>query len=158
MTVNRRWLLALAVAVASCGPITTSEPVPSGCVRVGGKTVRFECSTATPIPVMTTLAPRPTHTVSRSRSRTVYSGGARVEGSDVWARLAACESSNGRDSSNGKYHGYFQVIIETWRSHGGGPRDPHTYTYEEQREIAIRIWRDRGWQPWPACSRKLGLR
>lgn len=75
----------------------------------------------------------------------------------MWRALANCESSDGRDSATGKYHGFFQFDLDSWRRAGGPAGDPHTFSYEVQRQVA-QAWQAKvGWGAWPTCARKLGL-
>ncbi len=70
---------------------------------------------------------------------------------DKAARVCRCESrGNPRIvSRNGLYAGLFQFSRATWQSVGGGdPFDPATNS-----ERAYRLWRRRGWKPWPVCGR-----
>ncbi|HST65960.1 MAG TPA: transglycosylase family protein, partial [Mycobacteriales bacterium] len=60
------------------------------------------------------------------------------------------------NTGNG-YYGAYQFDAGTWRAYGG-KRLPHQNSKAEQDRIAKRLYADRGWSPWPACSRKLGLR
>lgn len=76
---------------------------------------------------------------------------------DVWSRLRNCESSDGRSSPSGRYHGYFQFSQATWNSMGG-KGNPGAASYEEQLMRAKKLQAQSGWGQWPACSRKLGLR
>jgi len=67
------------------------------------------------------------------------------------AKVCRCESGgNPRAVSRNKlYAGLFQFSRETWVSVGGGdPFDPATSS-----EHAHRLWRRRGWKPWPVCGR-----
>lgn len=76
---------------------------------------------------------------------------------DVWGRLRNCESSDGRSSASGRYHGYFQFDQQTWNSVGGSG-NPGAASYDEQLMRAKMLQARRGWGPWPACSKALGLR
>lgn len=108
----------------------------------------------TPIPVEKIRKPRKAIKYLAKRDKGVI-----VAGDDVWDALARCESSDGRDSANGKYHGYFQMLPDTARKLGGLKGDPSNYSYEEQKAAAKRIQQKAGFRSqWPACSRKLGLR
>lgn len=78
-------------------------------------------------------------------------------GDDVWARLRACESSDGRSSASGRYHGYFQFSMATWRQ-AGGTGHPMDHSYEHQKAIAKSWLAKTSWAQWPSCSRQLGLR
>lgn len=86
-----------------------------------------------------------------ARSRRTTSGG-------VWDLLAACEASgNPRAvSPSGLYRGLYQFDLETWRS-VGMTGDPIDYPAAVQLEAAKRLHARRGWKPWPACAKKLGL-
>jgi hypothetical protein len=76
---------------------------------------------------------------------------------DTWAQLRMCESS-GRyavNTGNG-YYGAYQFDLRTWHGLGysGLPSDAPPAV---QDEAAQKLYQQRGWQPWPACSVKLGL-
>lgn len=76
---------------------------------------------------------------------------------DVWGRLRGCESSDGRSSPDGLYHNWFQFDVPTW--HGvGGQGHPRDASYPEALKRAKILQANRGWAPWPSCSRQLGLR
>lgn len=78
---------------------------------------------------------------------------------DVWWDLAGCETGykyNNPNTGNG-YFGFFQFDLQTWRS-VGGPGYPHHHSYEVQKQYAQKLQAARGWDPWPYCSKKLGLR
>lgn len=70
---------------------------------------------------------------------------------EFWRALSGCESSDGRDSSNGSFHGFFQFMLSSWQG-AGGTGDPHVWTWEEQ------LWRAKVWasktnpySQWPVC-------
>lgn len=98
-------------------------------------------------------APVSTKTRSAPRTASTPSSG----GSDVWARLAQCESGGTNANTGNGYYGYFQFHPRTWRSVGmsGLPTD---HDYGTQLAAAQRLQARSGWGQWPACSRKLGLR
>lgn len=79
----------------------------------------------------------------------------------TWDRLAQCESS-GRWNYNGAsgYDGGLQFLPRTWTAFGGG--DFAQYAYQasraEQIVVAERVLAVQGWNAWPACSKKLGIR
>ena len=74
-----------------------------------------------------------------------------------FARLRGCESGGryGTNTGNG-YYGAYQFDLGTWHSlgYGGNPAAAGPST---QDAAAHQLQADRGWQPWPACSRALGL-
>jgi resuscitation-promoting factor RpfA len=76
---------------------------------------------------------------------------------DTWAKLRACESTNNYSVNTGNgYYGAYQFNLQTWRGLGyaGLPSDAAPAV---QDQAAQRLYASRGWQPWPACSAKLGL-
>ena len=78
----------------------------------------------------------------------------------TWDRLARCESGGNWHINTGNgYYGGLQFSYGTWLSNGGGKYASRAdkATKREQIAVAERLLRNRGWAPWPACSRKLGL-
>jgi len=76
---------------------------------------------------------------------------------DDFARLRVCESGNRYTANTGNgYYGAYQFNLQTWRGQGltGLPSDASPAV---QDAAAANLQAQRGWQPWPACSRKLGL-
>jgi len=74
-----------------------------------------------------------------------------------FARLAQCESGgNYRINTGNGYYGAYQFDLSTWRSVGFSGR-PDQASRATQDEAARRLQAARGWSPWPACARKLGL-
>jgi murein DD-endopeptidase MepM/ murein hydrolase activator NlpD len=100
----------------------------------------------------------------------VYSGGQSVAraaapapaaGSGVWDQLAQCESGGNWSINTGNgYQGGLQFDPGTWTGNGGGAYAPtaNQATREQQIAIAEKIQAGRGFNPWPACADKLGLR
>jgi Transglycosylase-like domain len=82
--------------------------------------------------------------------------------SGVWARLAQCESTGDwrAISRGGTYRGGLQFDQQTWADYGGlaYASSAHLATPAQQIAVAERLRAARGFQPWPACSRRLGLR
>lgn len=80
--------------------------------------------------------------------------------SPVWTRLAQCESTGRWGIANPPYYGGLQFDLPTWRAYGGlgyAPR-PDLASPSAQIAVAERLRASRGFAPWPACSRALGLR
>jgi hypothetical protein len=76
---------------------------------------------------------------------------------DDFARLRQCESGGNyrADTGNG-YYGAYQFDLRTW--HGLGYSGyPDNAAPGTQDAAAHRLQASRGWSPWPACARKLGL-
>ncbi|MEA2703689.1 MAG: resuscitation-promoting factor RpfA [Actinomycetota bacterium] len=77
---------------------------------------------------------------------------------DVWGQLRECEASGDYGLNDGSgYYGAYQFDLSTWQGLGydGYPNEASAAV---QDEAARQLQSQRGWQPWPACSRKLGLR
>jgi resuscitation-promoting factor RpfA len=78
----------------------------------------------------------------------------------TWDRLARCESGGNWHINTGNgYYGGLQFSYGTWLSNGGGKYASRAdkATKAEQIAVAERLLDNRGWAPWPACARKLGL-
>jgi hypothetical protein len=80
----------------------------------------------------------------------------------VWDVLAGCESTHNWQavSRGGTYRGGLQFDQPTWRAYGGLAFAPSAHLASKGQQIAIaeRLRAARGFQPWPVCSRRLGLR
>lgn len=78
---------------------------------------------------------------------------------EPWKSLAMCESSLRPDvvSKTGKYHGLFQFDQRSW-AYVGGTGKPSRATVREQFVRAKALKKIQGWEAWPTCSRKLGLK
>lgn len=76
---------------------------------------------------------------------------------DVWEQLRICEAGGDytRNSGNG-YYGAYQYDLSTWGNYGGYS-SPHLAPPAVQDAKAHDTQAARGWSPWPACARKLGL-
>jgi hypothetical protein len=76
---------------------------------------------------------------------------------DDFARLRQCESGNNYRANTGNgYYGAYQFDLRTWQGRGYSGY-PHQASPATQDKAAHELQADRGWQPWPACARKLGL-
>ena len=85
---------------------------------------------------------------------------ARTADSNVWDRLARCESRGNWSSNVGTFDGGLQFHPRTWKAYGGTRYAPsaNQATREQQIAVAERVLARQGWRAWPACSRRLGLR
>lgn len=73
------------------------------------------------------------------------------------ARLRQCESGgNYANKNNATYRGAYQFGYVTW-ANNGGYYDPADAPPALQDAAAKSLYERRGWQPWPACSKSLGL-
>ena len=76
---------------------------------------------------------------------------------DTWAQLRACESSGNYATNTGNgFYGAYQFDVQTWRGLGY-PGVASQAPPAVQDQAAQRLYQSRGWEPWPACSAKLGL-
>jgi hypothetical protein len=76
----------------------------------------------------------------------------------AWDRLAQCESGGNWNANTGNgYYGGIQFNATTWRAYGGKGM-PHRASKTQQIAVAERTLAAQGWNAWPACSRKMGLR
>jgi hypothetical protein len=84
-------------------------------------------------------------------------GTAHAASSDDFARLRQCESGGNYAINTGNgFYGAYQFDRRTWQGLGY-PGTADQAAPGTQDEAAARLQAARGWQPWPACSRKLGL-
>jgi hypothetical protein len=82
---------------------------------------------------------------------------AHAASADDFARLRTCESGGNYQANTGNgFYGAYQFDLGTWQGLGysGRPSDAAPST---QDAAARQLESQRGWSPWPACSRKLGL-
>jgi hypothetical protein len=85
-------------------------------------------------------------------------GTANAAPASTWDRLAQCESSgNWQINSGNGFYGGLQFTMSTWRGFGGQGM-PHHASRDQQIAVAQRVLATQGWNAWPACSSKLGLR
>ena len=72
-------------------------------------------------------------------------------------QLAQCESGGRWNINTGNgYYGGIQFNLATWRGLGFSGY-PHQHSKSTQIAAGQKLHSQRGWQPWPSCSRKLGL-
>src|SRR5215213_1729027 len=85
-------------------------------------------------------------------------GTANAAPDSAWDKLAQCESGgNWRINTGNGYSGGLQFNARTWRAYGG-KGSPHTASREQQIAVAERTLAAQGWNAWPSCSRKSGVR
>lgn len=80
-----------------------------------------------------------------------------INGGTVWDRLAQCESGGNWAINTGNgYYGGLQYDHGTWGGFGG-----YAEANQAPREVQIQkseqVRAGRGFKPWPACSKSLGL-
>ena len=71
------------------------------------------------------------------------------------ARLRSCEGSYTSNTGNG-YYGAYQYDISTWANYQGYS-NASLAPPAVQDQKAWETYQRRGWQPWPSCSRSMGL-
>jgi hypothetical protein len=76
---------------------------------------------------------------------------------DSLLRLRLCESGGtyNRNSGNG-YYGAYQYAISSWGGYGGYARADLAPAEVQDAKVMADI-ATRGWYPWPACARKIGM-
>ncbi|HET9257643.1 MAG TPA: transglycosylase family protein [Pseudonocardiaceae bacterium] len=80
---------------------------------------------------------------------------------ELWDRVALCESGGNWSANTGNgYYGGLQFTRSTWSSFGGRTyaRTANYATRLQQIAIAERVLRVQGWDAWPTCSVKAGVR
>jgi hypothetical protein len=105
-------------------------------------------------------------TVVRSPVDRIQRVGTReVRGGTVWDALARCEASGRWDvvrrvNDRLSYYGGLQFDPRTWDAFRPGdfPAFASDATREQQILVAERVLAAQGWNAWPACSQRLGLR
>jgi peptidoglycan hydrolase-like protein with peptidoglycan-binding domain len=81
-------------------------------------------------------------------------GDSKVKLPRVLREIAECESGGDPRavSSNGMYRGKFQFSRSTWKAVGGRGSDPAKASEAHQDRMALRLYRQSGVAPWPACG------
>lgn len=80
-----------------------------------------------------------------------------IGGDDAFAQLRFCEAGGDYTKNTGNgFFGAYQYNLSTWANYGGYAR-PDLAPPEVQDAKARETQARRGWSPWPACARKLGL-
>jgi len=88
----------------------------------------------------------------------VLAGTATAAPESAWDKLAQCESGgNWKINTGNGYYGGIQFNASTWRAYGGSGL-PHQASKSQQIAVAERTLAAQGWNAWPSCSRKMGLR
>lgn len=144
---------------------TSRASAKSGAVIHHSQATTVDAALSTvPLPRLVALAPRPSRPEDEARSRQTALRASRASRSTdsaqrMWAALARCESDGNPQarSSDGRYYGAFQFSPSTWQSLGYSGL-PTNHSYATQLRAAQRLQARSGWDQWPRCSRRLGLR
>ncbi|WP_433504505.1 transglycosylase family protein [Pseudonocardia halophobica] len=85
-------------------------------------------------------------------------GNANAASASSWDALAQCESGGNWNINTGNgYYGGLQFNLTTWKAYGG-PGMPHTASKAQQIAVAEKVLAKQGWNAWPSCSKKVGVR
>jgi LysM repeat protein len=85
-------------------------------------------------------------------------GTANAAPDSAWDRLAQCESGGNWNINTGNgFSGGLQFTPSTWRAFGG-TGSAHQASREQQIAVAERVLATQGWNAWPVCSVKTGVR
>ncbi|WOX20755.1 transglycosylase family protein [Streptomyces solicathayae] len=90
----------------------------------------------------------------------IGAGDAHAASTDVWEKVAACESShNWRINTGNGYFGGLQFSQSTWEAYGGTRYAPRAdlATRDQQIAIAEKVLKGQGPGAWPVCSVRAGL-
>jgi hypothetical protein len=108
-----------------------------------------------PPPAPAPSVPRPPPPPPQPKAVATNSGSSVAGG--VWAQLRQCESGgNYQDNTGNGFYGAYQFDQGTWNGLGY-PGRPDQAPPAMQDQAAKQLQASRGWEPWPSCSRKLGL-
>lgn len=152
-------LTVLLLLLTGCGvsePTAPAPPPPTN--ELPGKPA--ETTTTTTVPDLsflntTTTQPKPAPPPRPKPSRNTGT----EPTAEQWTALAYCESGNRHDypTVSGGFSGLLMFHHATWLGYGGDEYAPEAWqaTREQQIDVALRLWRVRGWQPWPGCRAKL---
>ena len=105
------------------------------------------------IAIQTVITKQPVKQVETvgSKSTNTFNGSF----AEALGRLRSCEGSYSSNTGNG-YYGAYQFDIQTWGGYGGFP-NAAAAPPAIQDEKAWLTYQRRGWQPWPSCTKKMGL-
>ena len=88
----------------------------------------------------------------------VLAGTASAAPESAWDKLAQCESGGNWNINTGNgYYGGIQFNASTWKAYGGRGM-PHQASKAEQIAVAEKVLAAQGWNAWPSCSKKAGVR
>jgi hypothetical protein len=159
----------IAPTTTTPAPATTAAPAPTSAPSSTTSSTAAPTSTtapsAAPPPTAapTTTAPPRTTTTTTAPPSSAGDGGEGYAYDDprstqVWYDLAGCESGGNwsTDSGNG-YYGGLQFALASWES-VGGTGYPHEHPAATQIDFGRKLQARQGWEAWPHCSEKLGLR
>ena len=127
---------------------TTAKPEPSPTHTITPKPSPKPSSVKTnKVTPTKTATPTPTKTSSSTPSNNA----------GVWDTIAECESSGDWTLVDPPFYGGLQFTISSWHAVGGTGM-PNEASKDEQIMRAEKLQQLQGWEAWPVCSKKAGLR
>lgn len=149
-------LTVLLLLLTGCVAASAQEPKEPEPVNITRNVIPVQATTTTTVDLSflntttTTTQPKPTPKPATSEPTP-----------GQWDALAYCESRNRADYPPvaGGFSGLLMFHEATWLGYGGDDYAAEAWqaTRDQQIDVALRLWRVRGWQPWPGCSAKLGF-
>ena len=144
--------VAPSTAVPAAPPIAPSKPFVKKAAKAKAASTGLRLLEPQSAPATTAT----TATTADAAPASASAGGAIAE--TVWAALRKCESNGNYAINTGNgYYGAYQFAASTWRKLGYSGL-PHEASAATQDQAARKLQAQQGWGPWPACTRRLGLR
>jgi len=85
-------------------------------------------------------------------------GNASAADNSVWDAVAQCESGGNWNTNTGNgYYGGLQFSQSTWQAFGG-TGSAAAASKSQQIAVAEKVLAAQGWNAWPSCSKKVGVR
>jgi hypothetical protein len=145
-------LTVLLLLLTGCGVSEPTAPAPPPPINeLPGKPIETTTTTLPDLSFLNTTTTQPKPASKQTSEPTAAQ----------WTALAYCESGNRHDYPpvSGGFSGLLMFHHATWLGYGGDEYAPEAWqaTREQQIDVALRLWRARGWQPWPGCRAKLGF-
>lgn len=142
--------------------VSHGEPYAGGSIDEGGKALQALDAYLQSITTTTsTIVPKVDGNDIESAAVPEYRNGS----ADVWDDLAYCETRGNWSANTGNGFGgglqfAHSASWSTWRAFGGEEFSQHPWeaSREQQIVVAERVLQSSGWNAWPGCAHKLGLR
>ncbi|MGX1129561.1 nucleoid-associated protein YgaU [Streptomyces glaucescens] len=113
---------------------------------------------AAPVPAVAQAASRPPASGPQAATHAPHEC---PKGKWPWGCVADCESSGNWHINTGNgYYGGLQFWQPTWEAYGGLKYAARAdlATREEQIAVAQKVLAAQGWEAWPVCSKRYGLK
>ncbi|HVU74049.1 MAG TPA: transglycosylase family protein [Mycobacteriales bacterium] len=145
-----------AAAALSAAALTVSPADAFGATHTAATTNAASTTAAAPA-AKPAAKPATRHKAKRRHARKAHHFVVPASMVKPMRALRGCESGgNYRTNTGNGFYGAYQFDYGTWRGLGyaGVASDAPAW---KQDQAVVRLHAQRGWQPWPACSRYLGL-